>query len=360
MTGNVFAGTGYQNSYSFDSNTSDYEREDGIAGILLPITHHISTFANYEYDWLQQPYSGGNSNPNVINAGLEYQREFTPKISINSQVDYRDELGVKKGDNNSFLSGEQSVIITTGFAYNPTPDMSIFADANATKVLSNIGGSAYDDLEFHVGMRITFGGVTYWDPLGTVSGIVFKDQTGDGKYVPGYQGIPGVKLKIGDKEVTTDKFGRYSVQIRAKWVTVTPVLDTIPGGLIFSTPQSLNTEIIQGRKSHADFGLISQTGIYGIVFVDTTGTGIPNDGDKFIGKVRLILDGKISQRSDPHGAFYFRKVIPGKHVISVDINTLAIDMVPRVKLKNTIDVEEGTNYMFNVPVQIKKTEGDQS
>ena len=122
----------------------------------------------------------------------------------------------------------------------------------------------------------------------------------------------------------------------------------------------LNVAVFQGRKSKADFGLISQTGIYGIVFVDKNGTGVPSDGDKFIGKVNVILDGKLIQRSDPHGAFYFRKVSPGQHIISIDINTLALNMVPLVKLKNSIDVVEGTNYMFNIPVQIKKAEGEQN
>jgi Pilus formation protein N terminal region len=359
MKGTVFGGVGYQNSHSSDSNISNYSREDVIAGIQLPITNQISSFANYEYDWLNQPGSNGNSNPNIINAGVEYQKQFTPKLSFNSQLVFRDELGVK-GSNNSFLSGERSVIITSGFAYNPTPDISIFADGDTSKVLSYTGNPSYDDFEFHLGVRITFGGATYWDPLGIVSGVVFKDRNGDGKYVSGDEGIPGVKLKVGDKEVITDKQGRYRVPIRAKGVEVVPVQDTIPGGFIFSTSPTLNVEIIQGRISHADFGLISQTGIYGIVFVDKNGSGVPNSGNQFVSKVKVILDGKIIQKSDLHGAFYFRKVTPGLHTISIDINTIALNMVPLVKLKNKIDVPEGVNYMFNIPIQIKQQDPQQN
>ncbi len=354
----VFGGVGYQNSHSSNSDISDYDREDVIAGIQLPLTNRISSFANYEYDWLNQPDSGGNSNPSVINAGLEYQKQFTPQFSFNSQLSYRDELGVKS-TNNSFLSGEESVIITSGFAYNPTPDVSIFADGNASKILSHTGNPSYDDFEVHLGVRITFGGATYWDPLGTVSGIVFKDRNGDGMFGPSDEGIAGVKLKVGDKEVITDKYGRYSIQIRAKGVYVVPVLDTIPGGLIFSTPQTLNVKVFQGRTTRADFGLISQTGIYGIVFVDKNGTGVPNESDKFISKVKVVLDGKIIQKSDSHGAFYFRNVSPGRHIISIDLNTLELNMVPRVKLENKIDVAEGTNYMFNIPVKLEKAEGEE-
>jgi hypothetical protein len=199
----------------------------------------------------------------------------------------------------------------------------------------------------------------YWDPLGTVSGIVFKDKDGSGKFIRGDEGIPDVKVKVGDKEVITDKYGRYRVQIRAKRVDVAPVLDTIPGGLLFSTPQTLNVRVFQGRKTQADFGLTSQTGIYGLVFVSKNGSGIPNDTDKFIGKVKVVLDGKIIQKSDPNGAFYFRKVSPGQHIISIDLSTLALDMVPLVKLKNKIDVAEGTNYMFNIPIKIEKAESEE-
>jgi hypothetical protein len=188
---------------------------------------------------------------------------------------------------------------------------------------------------------------------------VFKDRNGDGKFSSNDEGIPGVKVKVGDKVAVTDKYGRYRVQVRAKGVDVIPVLDTIPGGLIFSTPQSLNVRVVQGRVSHADFGLIVQTGIYGLVFVDKNGSGVPMEGEQFVGKVRVIMDNHIIQLSDSHGAFYFRNVPPGDHTISVDINTLPLNMVPLLKLINKINVAEGTNYMFNIPVKFEKAEGDQ-
>jgi len=249
------------------------------------------------------------------------------------------------------------VILSSSLSYNPTQDLSIFTEGDATKILSHIGNPSFDDFEVHVGMRITFGGSRYWDPVGTVSGIVFKDVTGSGKFVSGDQGLAGVKVKVGDDTAVTDKGGRYSIKIRAKKVEVMPVMDTIPGGFLFSTPQTLSIDIIQDRTSRADFGLTTQTGIYGIVFVDKNGTGIPNGTDKFIGKVRVILDGKTVQRSDNHGAFYFRQVSPGEHVISIDLNSLEIDMIPLMKLENKIDVAEGTNYMFNIPVKVKEAQG---
>ena len=358
LQGTVFWGAGYQNSHSLKSSVIDFDRENVSSGFQLPLTHQIYANVNYEYDWAHRPNSGGNSNYSVINAGLEYQKQMTQELSFSTGVDYHDELGVKAGSD-SFASGEQSVTITSGFNYNPTPDINIFGDFDASKLMYHTGNPSSDNFAAHLGMRITFGGATYWDPLGTLSGIVFKDRSGDGKFVSGEEGIPGVKMKAGDKEAVTDKNGRYSIKIRAKGVNVSPVLDTIPGGLLFSTPQTMYVHIFQGRTCRADFGLISQTGIFGIVFVSKKGTSVPHDGDKFIAKVKVILDGKIILKSDSSGAFYFRKVSPGQHVISIDINTLALDMVPLVKLENKIDVPEGTNYMFNIPIKIKKAESEE-
>ncbi|MDE1920417.1 MAG: hypothetical protein KGJ09_02195 [Candidatus Omnitrophica bacterium] len=347
----VFGGAGYEYSHASGSDFGNYDKEDVIAGVQLPLTNHWSVFANDEYDWLNQQ-SFGHSNPDIINSGIEFQKQFTPKFSVTSQAVYRNELGVDSQD--SILSGQESVMFSSSFNYNPTPDLSVFLDGDASRVLYHTGSEPYDDFEAHVGMRITFGGATYWDPLGTVMGTVFKDKTGTGKFEKGDEGVAGIKIQVGDKVVTTDKNGRYRIRIRAKGVQVTPQLDSIPAGYIFSTPQTLNIDILQGRTVHADFGLVTQTGIYGIVFVDKTGTGIPNDNDRFIGKVRIILDGKIVQKSDAHGSFYFRNVSPGEHTITIDINSLALDMLPKVKLKSKINVVEGTNYVFNIPVVIKK------
>ena len=63
---------------------------------------------------------------------------------------------------------------------------------------------------------------------------------------------------------------------------------------------------------------------------------------------------KSSKKAILTGHFISGRSSPGQHIISIDINTLALDMVPLVKLKNKIDVAEGTNYMFNIPVQIKQ------
>ena len=46
--------------------------------------------------------------------------------------------------------------------------------------------------------------------------------------------------------------------------------------------------------------------------------------------------------------------------VVASINSLELNMVPLVKLQNKIDVAEGTNYMFNIPVKIEKAENEEN
>src|ERR1700757_3977533 len=51
------------------------------------------------------------------------------------------------------------------------------------------------------------------EPSRTVSGIVFEDRSGSGRYQPGNPGIPGVLVSDGCNVVKTDEEGRYSLAI---------------------------------------------------------------------------------------------------------------------------------------------------
>lgn len=352
----AFAGAGSAYSHSKDNKTYNYTRKDVTVGFNVPLTQTLNTFARYEYDWVDQPRLSGNSNPSNVNAGLSYSKMFRTRFSINGQVSYQDDLGAKP--NNSFTSGQQSVMFSGSISYSPNTNISIFADTTASKVTSHLGLEGYDSFQFHIGMRLAFGGTTYWDPIGYVAGIVFLDRKSNGKFGAGDEGIAGVKIKVGDHETTTDKNGRYRIRIRAKNVNVGPVLNTLPGGLMFSTPETRRVRIFQGRTAKADFGLTSQTGIYGLVFISKGGSGIPIDTDKFVSGVRVILDGHSIQKTDPNGAFYFRNLAPGTHTIAIDINSIPLDMVPLIKLVNRIDVPESINYNFNIPLQNKKAQED--
>ena len=88
------------------------------------------------------------------------------------------------------------------------------------------------------------------------------------------------------------------------------------------------------------------------VFVDKNGNWRPDAGDQFVGRVHVLLDGKFSEATDTSGSYYFRKVTPGKHIISLDINSVPMNLLPVGKLQNEIEVTEGTTYALYIPLKV--------
>lgn len=332
---------------------SEYDRCSLISGVHFPLAKGLECYANYEYSWLHEPNSGLDSNPNVLNAGINYYKEWTRRLGSNFGVAYRNEEDVRGVS--SFLAGEDSLMFSSGLSFTPADDINLFMDGRLRSVWAQIPDNAsYNDMDLRLGMRMSLGTSLYWDPKGGISGFVFKDQNGDGRYtVRQDEGLAGIKVKVGDREAVTNEKGWYRIEVRSKKVTVTPVLESIPQGFIFSTPASAEVNIVQGISKRIDFGLTTQSGIYGVIFVDNNANGIPDKDDQFVARVSLILDGDTRQLSDSRGAYFFKNVAPGKHSLSLDMKSVPIEFIPQVKLKNDVDVVEGTTYIFHVPLKIK-------
>jgi hypothetical protein len=351
--GAVYLGNSYQRSRFAFVPTGEYDRYGVITGLQIPLTGSLSYYANYEYSWLREPSSDERYNPNVLSTGLSYNKAFTQKLSGNFSLAYRNEEGL--GGNNSFLAGEDSISGGAGISYNATRDVNLFLDTRLRNVWAQIADNAsYNDLDLRMGLRANWGSPLYWDPEGTIEGIVFKDKNNNAKYDKEEEGIVGVKVKVGDQEALTDPKGWYHLKIKAKKVLVTPVLESVPPGFIFSTPTFAKVEIRQGLRDRADFGLTSQSGIFGILFVDHNANGIPDQGDDFKGRAKLILDGKVIEVSDAQGTYFFKDVSPGKHKLTIDMPSLPAELIPLVKLQNEIVVTEGTTYIFHIPMKIKE------
>ncbi|MBF0122833.1 MAG: pilus assembly protein N-terminal domain-containing protein [Candidatus Omnitrophica bacterium] len=351
--GTVFTGGAVQRSRYAYSAPSEYDRCSLISGVQVPLAKGLDCYANYEYSWLFEPYSGLHSNPNVMNAGMNYNRELTRKMAGNFGIAYRNEDDMR--GTNSFLAGEDSLMFSSGLSFTPVNDVNVFLDGRLRNVWAQIPDNpSYNDLDLRIGMRMALGTSFYWDPKGGISGFVFKDKDGDGRFtIRQDEGIPGVKVKVGDQEVVTDEKGWYRAEVRSKKVTVTPALETIAPGFVFSTPASAEVDIFQGISKRVDFGLTTQSGIYGVVFVDKNGNGAPDKDDQFVGRVMFSLDGTVKQISDSRGAYFFKNVSPGKHTLVVDMRSLPIEFIPLVKLKIEVNVAEGTTYISHIPLKVK-------
>jgi hypothetical protein len=351
--GSIYAGSSYQQSRFAFLPAAEYDRYGAVTGFYLPLTRHLTFNGNYEYSWLTEPSSGEAYNPNVLMAGLSYYKQMTEKLSGNMTLNYRQESGF--GGTNSFLSGEDSVGVSAGLSYNPATDVTLFVDGR----LNNVWGKtednvSYNDMDLRMGLRSGWGSSFSWDPQGTIEGMAFKDKNSNARFDKGEEGVARVKVKVGDKEAVTDDKGWYHMTVRAKRVTVAAVADSVPAGFIFSTPTFTKVMVRQGLRDRVDFGLTTRSGIYGVVFVDKNGSGIPDQGDDFIDGVKVMVDGKTAQISDPQGAYFFTNVPPGTHVLTIDIATLPIKFIPLIKMKNEVNIVEGMTCVFHIPMKFKE------
>lgn len=352
----LMAGAAYHRNRLEETPIAEYDRYAATAGAQVRLIKHLNYFANYEYSWVRDLMTDEFSNPGVLNTGLNYATEITKKTSANVSFYYRDEqntLGM-----NSFLAGEDSIIGGLGVSYRPTDNAELFIDSRVSNIWKeNPDNPAYNEIDVRWGLRSAWDLPFTWNPSGTVHGIIFKDLNANGRRDPGEPRISGVRVKIGKREATSNDNGYYQLKLRAKSVMVAVNTTTVPTGYVLTTPPLFDVPI--PNKKSIDFGFSTQSGIYGVVFSDRNNDNTPNEGDEFISRARIILDGKTVEESDYDGTYFFKDIESGKHNVRVDLNSLPIQYLPLIKLSNTIEVTEGTVYVFHVPVK-KRLPADQS
>jgi len=345
-------GVQYQRSRFLLSEASSYDRYSLLAGINSQIFRGLSGSLDHEASLAKAYLSGEDTTSQSFRVGLNYNNQLSASLSGNINLYYRNEI--TSGTPFSFLSGEDSLQTNLGLNYRPSPDFEFFLNGTLTNLWSNsLSKDDRNNLYLGWGVRLGWDLPFSWNPSGRITGIVYNDANGNMKIDGNEKGIAGVKVKIGKKEVTTDKNGKYISVARAKTVTVAIDSATIPGNYILSSP-AVN-EIIIGNKRvyEVNFGLTTHSAIQGFVYCDRNNNGKPDEADIFISDAELTLDAKDTCVTDTEGKYFFLNLAAGKHAISINVNSLPLEYLPLVKISNTIEINEGQAYIFNIPVKTK-------
>ncbi len=342
-------GGAYQRARFPDSPDSEYDRYSIETGVRVPLAKSLNYFWNYQWTWVNDFATDEWNFPAVMNTGLTMYKQWNEKFGGNFSLIYRDEE--RTGGVNSFLAGEDSLSGSAGLTYTPVRDVEIFFDTRLRNIWAESDDrEAYNDLDLRGGLRSAWDSPLVWNPKGVVAGYVFKDTNKNRIKDVDEEGIEDVRVQIGNDSIRTWGSGRYQKHVRAKEVKVTVDLDTVPKGFIFTTPLSQTVEIIPWKTQSVFFGMSVQTGIYGIVFVDENDNGEYDEGEKLLPKVLITVDGETTA-TDFEGTYQFAELRPGLHTLSIGINSLPPKYLPMVKLKNDLVIEEGSTYVFHIPVR---------
>lgn len=346
--------TSYQRSRSDPTPSSDYDRIGLGANFSLPLNSNWYYQAGYEFSYIDDVGNDEKAYPAVFNTGLSYSKTHSNYWRTNFSAYYRDEENTDA--TKSFLAGQDSLTLTGNVTYSPTSDVDIYLDGRVRDVWAeNDRTTALIEADIRMGMRSEWDLGVRWNPVAIIQGFVYKDINMNGLKDKEDPGIPGVRVNVGEGEAVTDQEGWYFAKIKAKSALVSVDVNTIPHGFVFQDITAQKFEIAHGQYYQGDFALTTESGIHGVVYHDENHNGRPDNGDAFISDVRISLEGDAETFTDSKGAYFFNAIPEGRYVLSIDIRSFPASYLPQVPLKNTIDLHEGSTYIFHIPVKIKNS-----
>ncbi len=346
----TFLTLNYQRSRNPLSLSSDYDAYILSTGLRFPVTDNLSYYFDYDYTWLKERFDSSRTNPSVMEMGIDYNKQITHSLDGNLRFYYRNEE--ETSSTHSFLSGQDSIEGDINFTYHPHKDFQFFIDGRVRNVWAeNPESDKFIEASIRFGVRGSWDLPFRWNPVGVVSGYVFKDINSNGKD-DNEPRIEDIKVIVGKKELTTDENGEFSTRVRAKKVRIKVDSESLPPGYVFTTPSVAEVDIINGKESRVIFGITSSASIYGIVFYDVNGNGKFDRGEPTINGVKIIVNKKTKITSG-QGTYYFRGLPEGKYTIMFDVNSLPMEYLPSVPVKKEISLSEGVNYIYNIPLHKK-------
>ena len=347
---NTYLGQNYQWGRYKNTPSSDFDRYSLRAGFRVTLIKNLAYFFNYDYVWVNEALTKTWSNPKAFQTGINYNIPLTQSLFLDLDLNYQNES--QDQSSFSFLAGQNSLSNSVSLTYHPTPDLQIYMDSQLRRVWPQHSSVApYDDWNLMLGMRAGWDLPFRWNPTGLIRGIVYKDLNGNGVQDKDEPGMPGVTVIAGKFETVTNDDGEYELKVTAKKAAVSLDLKTVPQGFIFSTALSKDALILQDKPAIVNFGLSSRSGIYGVAYADENGDGKPDRGDRFFSNIVVRLDDGDITQTDGSGSYFFEDIKPGRHTIKIDVNSIPLEYSPTVRVVYTIDLKEGTTYVYNIPLK---------
>jgi len=186
-----------------------------------------------------------------------------------------------------------------------------------------------------------------------VTGIVYLDENGNGKYDHGERLLPEIEMKLDGKVAKTDVKGRYA------FYGLDPGLYRV--GFNFKKLEADYTPLIgeqlfkvkSNQNFTLDFGLTINGVINGRFFLDRNANGHLDQDEKGLELVGVVLDdGKRKVFTDNDGTFTFENVPLGVHQLTVITDTLPQEMSlnnqGKVEIQVTKEDLDHNNLMFAI------------
>ncbi len=349
----------YQNrkSKNYTSPAQNFNNNRLLGGINFRLLSDVYFYYNQEVNYLHNTFTKETAYPTAQEFGLNYYHQiYDTPFSTNLRLFYRDEQNTESVL--SFLSGEDRLEGEAELRFKPSDGNETFVKLRIDNVWAEREGvGKHFDVDLSWGVRLLWDTGLRWQSVGGFCGFVFYDTNGDGIKQPQEAGVPGAKIAVnGKKTAVTDRDGYYRLKgVSGKTATLSLDLSTIPPGYNPTVSAERKVDIVHGVNKRYDFGLATRMEISGLVFYDKNKNGSYDAGEETLKGIVLVLDGTTKTATNLQGTYMFRKFAPGEHVITVDLKSVPVKYIPKVPIRKTVDVREGTTFVFNVPLDLQET-----
>ncbi len=188
-------------------------------------------------------------------------------------------------------------------------------------------------------------------PRSEITGIIYNDLNGNGKYDLTDVGIRGVKVVLEDKSsARSNGIGVYSFSnASAGEHTASLVLETIPEGYLPENVPQKSFTVTEGIRYELNFPLKALRTVTGRVFMDDNRNGILDPSEKPLAGVKVSLGDK-SVVSDQDGWYLFDDLGQGHSDLVVDTSSLSDGLTAPQKIPIDMPADPKSISDLNIPV----------
>lgn len=156
-------------------------------------------------------------------------------------------------------------------------------------------------------------------PRSDITGLIFNDLNGDGKFQSGEPGVGKVKLTLESGEtIRTTSTGAYTFSnAKAGPHTISLLVNSLPEGYLPALLPKKTFTLFEGVRYELSFPLQAKRAVTGRVYVDQDRNGVLGAKDTPLPDVVVTL-GALKTSSDREGWYLFDDVGPGDFVLQAE------------------------------------------
>ena len=187
-------------------------------------------------------------------------------------------------------------------------------------------------------------------PRSEITGIVYNDTNGNGKYDLTDVGVRKIKVVLeNNTSARTNSIGVYSFpEATTGEHTASLILDTVPEGYLPEDVPKKTFTVTEGIRYELNFPLRALRTVTGRVYIDENHNGNLDAEEKVLAGVKVFLGNK-SVLTDQEGWYLFDNLDKGSYELTLDPSSLPSGVVSAQKIPIDMPVEPKAISDLNIP-----------